>query len=63
MELIVLSPEITVSNETEILNSLFENGLLKFHLRKPNSSLEELREYLSKVKDKYLNIIIINSHH
>ena len=42
---------------------MFEHGLETLHLRKPNSSLKDLVEYLELIPSEYHNRIIIHSHH
>lgn len=63
MKLIVISNPTNFKNEHEILCSLFESGLEYFHLRKPDFSKEEMESFLEQIPLKYLNKIVLHSHH
>lgn len=63
MKLIVISNPTNLNNEHDILCSLFEAGLEYYHLRKPDLSKEELDNYLQQIPLKYLNKIVLHSHH
>jgi thiamine-phosphate pyrophosphorylase len=62
MKLIVISPEKGTA-ELKVLQSLFDEGLEYFHLRKPEMKEKELREYLQSIPQAYFNKIILHSHH
>jgi len=69
MKLIVISTEIFFEQEAEIVCSLFEAGLLCFHLRKPQSEKEEttfgisqIRCFLEKIPQKFHNRIVLHEH-
>ena len=61
MRLIVISPAKDISNEIEIVNSLFENGLEIFHIHKPNFSAEEIQNYIQQFPEKYQSRIFLHS--
>lgn len=63
MELIVISCPNFIANEASFINQLFDEGLSVFHLRKPESSEEEMRELLNKIDSKYYAQISIHQHH
>lgn len=63
MELIVISCPTFIANEASFINQLFDEGLSIFHLRKPESSEEEMRELLSEIDSKYYAQIAIHQHH
>ncbi|MBI35472.1 MAG: hypothetical protein CMP67_08940 [Flavobacteriales bacterium] len=63
MKTIVLSPQKSIENETDIVVRLFELGLTSFHLRKPHYTKQKMRSYLEKIPSVYHNRIIIHSHH
>jgi len=60
--LIVISPENNLKNEIANLHALFAEGLAVFHLRKPNHSIEDWRNYLNLVDKKYHNRIVLHNH-
>ena len=58
--IILISPPSRKSGEVAILTKLFEAGLARFHLRKPNWSVQELSQYLSKVPTEHISKIVIH---
>ena len=62
MKLIVITPEKNVKNEHAILHELFLAGLKNLHIRKPDFTAEELREYLKALDPRFLPYIAIHSH-
>ena len=60
--LILISPPTFKTGEVDLLCKLFDAGLKRFHLRKPNCKSEELREYLKQVPRKYLPNIVIHRY-
>jgi len=54
MELIVISSPNEKPAETESVRRLFNRGMVRFHLRKPSWSLEEVRAYLEKLPKECL---------
>lgn len=63
MKLIVMSSLDTFENEPQIVTQLFENGLKRFHLKKPKFRTKTLEEYISQIPEKYRKYIIIHSHY
>ncbi len=61
--LIVITPEVSLNNEAEIITSLFESGLQILHVRKPNYSIEEYRHLLSEIPQKFHPNIVIHNHY
>jgi hypothetical protein len=61
MKLIVISPPSVVSNEHQIVNSLFENGLEIFHIHKPDFSKQESNNFIQQIPSKYYNQIALHS--
>ncbi len=61
--IVLISPETTVPQELRILDQMFEEELLCFHLRKPLFSIDEQRKYLDGINNKFLSRIVIHSHH
>ena len=45
-------PPSPKKGEVELLNQFFEAGLMRFHLRKPKFSVEDLSKYLDQVSEK-----------
>jgi thiamine-phosphate pyrophosphorylase len=63
MKAIVLSAQKHVEDEIEKVITLFENGLKRFHLRKPHYTKKRMKAYLDKIPRKYHPLIVIHSHH
>jgi thiamine-phosphate pyrophosphorylase len=61
MQLIVISPDNTIDNETEIVNRLFANGLQKLHLRKPQFTAHDHSNYIARIDTRYHSRIILHS--
>lgn len=63
MKLIVISYPENIPGEHDLLTSLFTEGLELFHLRKPNFTKNQLKEYIKLIPAKFHKNIIIHSHH
>jgi thiamine-phosphate pyrophosphorylase len=63
MRLVVFTPEATAANELRTINKLFDAGLQVLHVRKPQSSVPELRQYLNGVADCHRQRIMLHQHH
>lgn len=61
--IILIAPEKDVPNEIEILHQLFQEGLLYYHLRKPNKNYEEHCAYLNQIDKKYHHRIVVHYFH
>lgn len=61
--LIVVSDTGFFEGEAACVNTLFDEGLEIFHLRKPTASVEELQLFLEAIKPGYLSKIALHSHH
>lgn len=61
--IILIAPENDIPNEIEILNQLFEEGLLYYHFRKPSKNYEEHVAYLNQIDKNYHNRIVVHDHH
>lgn len=61
--IIVLTPEQTVPNESEILRQLFEAGLERFHIRKYWLKDAEMKLYLDAINPLYHQRLVLHSHY
>ena len=61
--LIVISSPTPITNEASLINQLFDEGLSVFHLRKPESSSQELVLLLQEINPIYYSKIALHSHH
>src|ERR1041385_3866266 len=62
MKIILISPSQNIPRETEMITSLFENGLEIFHVHKPGFSEEELKNYLRSLPQEYSDKIFLHSN-
>lgn len=62
MELKVISWPNFFDGEHKLIHRLFENGMPCFHLRKPNSSVEQLETFLQKIDSKYYDKIVVHDY-
>lgn len=62
MQLITLTAETILSNEADILNLLFEEGLSLLHLRKPCSSAPAIKALLTGINPSYYKRIVLHDH-
>lgn len=60
--IIAISPDSRWSDESAIINQLFEAGLYRFHLNKSEATEQSLAEILDKVSTKHLSQITLHSH-
>ena len=63
MKLIVISSEEQEINEILCLEQMFRAGLERFHLRKPGWSREEMREFISRIPNEFLNRVVLHDHY
>lgn len=62
MELIVISHPECFPEEDQLLRLLFENGLMRFHLRKPRSCEQDVENLLQKLPPEYYPRIALHDH-
>lgn len=63
MKLLVISSEQHEINEQLCLEQMFHAGLERFHLRKPEWSEEEVREFLNRIPTEYLGRVVLHDHY
>lgn len=63
MKLIIISNPTALTNEAQIINHLFNEGLRYFHLRKPNESEENTERLLAQVHPSFYPHIALHQHH
>ncbi|ROH96273.1 thiamine phosphate synthase [Chryseobacterium daecheongense] len=61
--IIVITPESIISNETEIINQLFQEGLDLLHVRKPFISNEKMKNFLDRIDSPYHAQVVLHSHY
>ncbi|MFA8433526.1 MAG: thiamine phosphate synthase [Marinifilaceae bacterium] len=63
MKLIVITHPEILPNETLMLEALFDNGLQYLHLRKPQSSMQEIALLLNNIPTKFHPRIVLHQHY
>ncbi|MFD2287940.1 thiamine phosphate synthase [Pedobacter petrophilus] len=63
MELIVISDPGIIANEASVINLLFEAGMTRFHLRKPNWSSNQCHDLLKEINPVFHPDIALHQHH
>jgi thiamine-phosphate pyrophosphorylase len=58
--IILISPPSQKSGEIEMLSRFFDAGLMRYHLRKPDWTADELSEFLDQVPVQYLRKIVVH---
>jgi thiamine-phosphate pyrophosphorylase len=61
--MIVITNPISITNEIDIIHTLFESGLELLHIRKPDLSATEMRSFLSEIKSDLRGQLVMHSHH
>jgi thiamine-phosphate pyrophosphorylase len=63
MELIVISSPNPIADESIIINNLFRSGLKYFHIRKPESNIQMVRELINGIAPRYYGRISLHQFH
>ncbi|MGB0932767.1 MAG: thiamine phosphate synthase [Lishizhenia sp.] len=61
--LVVFSSEEKIHHEAQIINRLFDAGLERFHLRKPNHTREEYEQLILSIDKAYYPKISLHQFH
>ncbi|MFM2225293.1 MAG: hypothetical protein RJA07_1495 [Bacteroidota bacterium] len=62
MEIIVITPANTITDEVYIIHQLFINGLMKLHIRKPNYTMDEVKQYLLQIDAAHHHKIVLHQY-
>jgi len=63
MKLLAISNPEFIPDEAELINSLFREGLVCLHIRKPESSEDKFRALINKIDPDFTDRIAIHQHH
>ncbi|WP_241330457.1 thiamine phosphate synthase [Chryseobacterium arthrosphaerae] len=61
--ILVITPEIMIPNETEIINQMFQKGLDLLHIRKPHTTRQELSGFISEVDLSFRSRLVLHTHY
>ena len=60
MQLIVITPDSEIKDEAGLVNGLFANGLQRLHIRKPQFTTADYRNYIASLDPKYHTHIVLH---
>jgi len=63
MKLLAISSPDFIPDEAELINSLFREGLVCLHIRKPESVKDEFSALIEKIEPEFRGRISIHQHH
>jgi thiamine-phosphate pyrophosphorylase len=63
MQLILFTSSDKFRSEIYIVLKMFDNGLETLHVKKPNFSKKQLKNYIELIPEKHHNKIILHSHY
>lgn len=63
MKVIVISNPEPIEGESSVINDLFEAGLELFHLRKPQSTIEEVRRLTAAINAVHRSKLVLHQFH
>lgn len=61
--ILVITPEINVSNETEQINQMFREGLDLLHIRKPDITHQGIDDFIRKIDSSFYSRLVLHSHY
>ena len=60
--IVITSPEI-IPGEVSLINTLMEGGVWRLHIRKPQASLEEVRQLIEGIDRRWYPQLSLHDHH
>jgi thiamine-phosphate pyrophosphorylase len=61
--MIVISNPNSTADEINIIHSLFDEGMMLFHVRKPNFGETEMKQFLSNINQNYRERLVLHSYY
>ena len=62
MDLIVITPETDHEDEFAQVKKMFDAGLERLHIRKPNYLSVQMEHYIRRIPSKYRDLVTIHGH-
>ncbi len=59
----IITEEFYSEREVDLINTFLEYGVEGLHIRKPNTTLLEMRNFISKINPSYYPQIVLHQHH
>lgn len=63
MNLIIITDPVFFFEEAEMLARMFDAGMPRLHLRKPDATRREMEDFIKSLPAKYLDKVVIHSHY
>ena len=60
--IVITSPEF-IPGEVSLINTLMEGGVWRLHIRKPQASLEEVRQLIEGIDRRWYPQLSLHDHH
>lgn len=61
--ILVITPELIVPNETDLINQMFQEGLDLLHIRKPWLSRNEMIELITQIDETFYPQLVLHTHY
>ncbi|THV62855.1 thiamine phosphate synthase [Chryseobacterium candidae] len=61
--ILVITPELIVQNETNLINQMFQEGLDLLHIRKPWLSRNEMIEFITQIDKTFYSQLVLHTHY
>ncbi|PTT40460.1 thiamine phosphate synthase [Chryseobacterium sp. HMWF028] len=61
--ILIITPELIVPNETNLINQMFQEGLDLFHIRKPWLSRNEMIEFITQIDKTFHSQLVLHTHY
>ena len=61
--ILVITPELIVPNETDIINQMFQEVLDLLHIRKPWISRNEMIEFITQIDESFYSQLVLHTHY
>ncbi|WP_288376572.1 thiamine phosphate synthase [Chryseobacterium culicis] len=61
--ILIITPELFVPNETELINQMFQEGLNLLHIRKPGANRNEMIEFITQIDDAFHSQLVLHTHY
>jgi thiamine-phosphate pyrophosphorylase len=62
MHLLLISPPVSVADETRLVGQMLAAGLIRFHLRKPGWEASAVADYLAEIPARHHAQVVVHGH-
>ncbi|MGM9734157.1 MAG: thiamine phosphate synthase [Prevotella sp.] len=63
MRIIVITSPDFIAGEVSLINTLFDGGINRVHIRKPQASADEVRRLIEGIESKWHSRLSLHDHH